>query len=164
MGHAGTLIGGTASATLGSGRYGGRSGKNVNAFLDANPMIDMNTTPLIDVLLVLIVMLVITIPPQTHKVGFDLPGKTVAIPDPDPVRNVLTIERDGVTRWNGQAVADAALRIVLARSASMQPQPELHFRPAEDARYERVDQVLAMAKKAQVTRMGFVGNDRYVNW
>jgi len=77
------------------------------------------------------------------------------------VRNVLTISADGITRWNGTAADDGSLMATLRASVAMRPQPELHLRPDALARYERVDQVLAMTKRAEVTRMGFVGNDNY---
>lgn len=122
---------------------------------------EMNMTPLIDVLLVLIVMLIMTIPVATHKVGIDLPNgpPTTRL---DPVRNDLHIDRSGRTSWNGRQVDDRALAYLLGEAARLEPAPEVHFRPDADARYERVDEVLAMAKKAQVTKLGFVGNSAFV--
>lgn len=124
---------------------------------------EMNTTPLIDVLLVLIVMLIMTIPVATHKVGIDLPnGPPPTTTRLDPVRNDLHIDRSGRTSWNGRQVDDRALAYLLGEAARLEPAPEVHFRPDADARYERVDEVLAMAKKAQVTKLGFVGNSAFV--
>ena len=111
-------------------------------------------------MLVLIIMLIITIPPQTHRVGLDLPGQPVVAPI-NPVRNVLAIDRGGAASWNGMVVSDESLRATLTELGQMQGPPELHFRPDSEARYERVDQVLAMTKRAQVTKLGFVGNERY---
>ena len=130
---------------------------------EPQPMIELNMTPLIDVLLVLIIMFIITIPIQNNAVKIDLPGKPVVL-SPDPVRNLLTIAPDGVARWNGAAADDATLMATLRASVAMRPQPELHLRPDAMARYERVDEVLAMTKRAEITRMGFVGNEAYMNF
>ena len=124
------------------------------------PMMEMNTTPLIDVMLVLLVMLIITIPPQSHAVKLDLQtGPVVA--RPDPVKNLLVVTAAGATMWNDATVTNAELRALLSASATMDPAPELHFRPEAGARYAKVDEVLAMSKQAGVTRMGFVGNHEY---
>ncbi len=126
---------------------------------ETQPMIELNMTPLIDVLLVLIIMFIITIPIQTDAVKLDLPqGRPLPS---DGQRNLLTIATDGTARWNGAAADDAALMATLRASQSMIPQPELHIRPDPMARYERVDEVLAMTKRAKIKRMGFVGNDAY---
>jgi len=124
------------------------------------PMIEMNTTPLIDVMLVLLVMLIITIPPQSHAVKVDLPVGPPVV-DVDRVKNRLVVTAAGATLWNGAPVSARELRSVLGASARMDPAPELHFQPDASARYARVDEVLAMSKQAGVTRMGFVGNDAY---
>ena len=129
---------------------------------EPQPMIELNMTPLIDVLLVLIIMFIITIPLQSHAVKIDLPGKPPPVVlKPDPVRNLLTIAPDGVARWNGTAADDATLMATLRATVTMRPQPELHLRPDAQARYERVDEVLAMTKRAEIRRMGFVGNEAY---
>ena len=133
----------------------------VLAIREPQPMLEMNMTPLIDVLLVLIIMFIITVPIQTNAVKIDLPGKPVTGLPPDPVRNLLTISPDGVARWNGTAADDATLMATLRASVAMRPQPELHLGPDGQARYERVDEVLAMTKRAEITRMGFVGNEAY---
>ena len=120
---------------------------------------DVNMTPLIDVLLVLIVMLIITAPVSTHAVKMNLPtniGLSV-----NPVRNVLAIEASGALSWNGERTDRAGLRASLDRSAAMAVAPELHLRPDPTSRYERVDEVLAMTKRAKIMRMGFVGNEAY---
>ena len=127
------------------------------------PMGEMNTTPLIDVLLVLLVMFIITIPLQSHAVKLDLPGAPDELPQND-IRNVLEIDRHGLVRWNGVAANDVALEQALYASAQAKPQAELQFVPDSEARYARVDAVLAMAKRAEVTRMGFVGNERYASF
>ena len=129
------------------------------ALREPQPMIEMNMTPLVDVLLVLIIMFIITIPIQSHAVKLDLPQGT-PLPT-DSQHNLLTIAPDGVARWNGVAADDSTLMATLRASEAMMPQPELHLRPDAEARYERVDEVLAMTKRAAITRMGFVGNEAY---
>lgn len=127
------------------------------------PMMEMNTTPLIDVMLVMIIMLIITIPPQTHRIAIDLPGEPV-VQIVNPVRNVLAIEPGGAALWNGTAISDASLQATLVEVGRMDVAPELHFRPDSEARYERVDEVLAMTKRADVRKIGFVGNDAYMKF
>ncbi|MEO6248564.1 MAG: biopolymer transporter ExbD [Sphingomicrobium sp.] len=128
----------------------------------AEPMMDINTTPLIDVLLVLIIMLIITIPPQTHAVKLDLPQNTNSPPPPvEPTKNKLVITQAGAVLWNGTPVTLTQLRTYLDVSQQMNPVPELHLQPEPDARYELVDEVLAVTKRAHVSKMGFVGNEAY---
>ena len=129
------------------------------AAVEPAPMMEMNTTPLIDVMLVLLVMMIITIPPQSHAVKIDLPRSDVPIAH--PVKNVLVVTTSGATQWNGAAVTNAQLNGLLVASTRLDPSPELHFRPEAGALYARVDEVLAMSKQAGVTRMGFVGNEAY---
>jgi biopolymer transport protein ExbD len=120
---------------------------------------EINTTPLIDVMLVLLIMFIITIPLQSHSVEVDLPKAAPGIVN--PLRNTLVISASGALMWNGEAVSDDRLRSTLAASQATLPIPELHLKPEAQARYERVDEVLAMTKQAHVARMGFVGNDAY---
>ena len=135
------------------------------ALRESQPMIELNMTPLIDVLLVLIIMFIITIPIQTNAVKIDLPGKPPPVVlTPNPVRNLLTITPDGIARWNGVAADDVTLMATLRASKQMRPQPELHLKPDGQARYERVDEVLAMTKRAEIMRMGFVGNEAYAQF
>ena len=132
---------------------------------EAEPMMEINTTPLIDVLLVLIIMLIITIPPQTHAVKLDLPQNTNAPPPPvEPTKNKLVITQAGQVLWNGTPVTLTQLRTYLDVSQQMNPVPELHLQPEPNARYELVDEVLAVTKRAKVTKMGFVGNEAYANY
>jgi len=136
----------------------------VLALREPQPMLEMNMTPLIDVLLVLIIMFIITVPIQTNAVRIDLPQKSVTPLKSNAVRNLLTIAPDGIARWNGMAADDATLIATLRASRRMRPQPELHLKPDGQARYERVDEVLAMTKRADITRMGFVGNEAYARF
>ena len=130
------------------------------------PMVDMNVTPLIDVMLVLLIMFIITIPIQTHAVKLDLPVDQPNTPPPpiDPVKNKVVITAGGQILWNGTPVQPEQLRQYLELSQQIQPIPELHLQPEPEARYELVDQVLAITKKAHVEKMGFVGNEAYMKF
>ncbi len=130
------------------------------------PMMDINTTPLIDVMLVLLIMFIITIPIQTHAVMLDLPQPSPNDQPPpvDPVRNKIVVEPNGTIQWNGAPVNEIQLRQYLDLTTTMTPVPELHLQPHPEARYEVVDQVLAITKRANITAMGFVGNEAYANF
>jgi biopolymer transport protein ExbD len=128
------------------------------------PMIDMNVTPLIDVMLVLLIMLIITIPPQTHAVKLDLPQNNSTPPPPIlPLKNTVGITAQGQITWNGTPINQQQLRTYLEATQQLNPVPELHLQPDATARYELVDEVLAITKKAHVQKMGFVGNEYYQN-
>jgi biopolymer transport protein ExbD len=128
------------------------------------PMMDINTTPLIDVMLVLLIMFIITIPPQSHAVKLDLPQNQQNQPPPpiDPIKNKVVITSGGAVLWNGAPVNLTQLRQYLDVTQQMDPIPELHLQPEPDARYELVDEVLAVTKQAKVSKMGFVGNEAYM--
>jgi biopolymer transport protein ExbD len=132
---------------------------------EGEPMMDINTTPLIDVMLVLLIMLIVTIPPQTHAVKLDLPVNQVNQPPPpiDPVKNVVSVNAQDQVLWNGAPVTMQQLRQYLDTTQQMNPIPELHLQPDASARYEIVDEVLAVTKRAHVQKMGFVGNEYYTN-
>jgi len=133
---------------------------------EGEPMMDINTTPLIDVMLVLLIMFIITIPVQTHAVKLDLPTDQPNQPKPpiDPVKNKVTIDPAGTIYWNATPINLITLRQYLDLTKTMDPEPELHLQPDPQARYEVVDEVLAVTKKAEVTKMGFVGNEAYGNF
>ena len=128
------------------------------------PMMEINTTPLIDVMLVLIIMLIVTIPPQTHAVKLDLPQNDGRQDQPliDPIKNKIVIAQSGEVFWNGDPVNLDELRLYLDRTQQIDPIPELHLQPEPEARYELVDEVLVVTKRAQVQKMGFVGNEAYM--
>jgi len=130
---------------------------------EPRPLIEMNTTPLIDVMLVLLVMFIITIPAQTHSVKLDLPQGAPPV-QVNRASNELAITAGNQLVWNGQSISEQVLAEELVATARMTRQPELHLRPDANARYELVDKVLATAKRAGVTRLGFVGNERYQNF
>ena len=129
---------------------------------EATPMVEMNTTPLIDVMLVLLIMFIITVPSQTHQVEVALPQ--VAPPPPDwvrPLRNDLTLSANGKLSWNQHAIGDGQLVGLLASVAASPKPPEVHFRPDPAARFERVDEVLAIAARSGASTFGFAGNEQY---
>jgi biopolymer transport protein ExbD len=133
------------------------------ASAEGEPMMDINTTPLIDVMLVLLIMFIITIPVQTHAVKLDLPvdQPNNQPPPVDPVKNKIVITPEGAVLWNGTPIDMVRLRQYLDLTQTMNPVPELHLQPDPNARYEVVDEVLAVTKRANVTKMGFVGNEAY---
>ena len=133
---------------------------------EGEPMMDINTTPLIDVMLVLLIMFIITIPLQTHAVKLDLPQdqQTNEPPPIDPVKNKIVVTPTGQVMWNGEQVDLVRLRQYLDLTQTMNPIPELHLQPDPEARYELVDEVLAVTKRARVEKMGFVGNEAYANF
>lgn len=128
------------------------------------PIGTLNTTPLIDVMLVLLVMFIITIPLQTHAVKIALPP-----PGPSPLRpradfNTLTVDPAGQIGWNGAPVDLITLRRYLDTTRVMVPEPELHIAADPFARYARVDEMLAVVSRSAVTKVGFVNNERYANF
>ena len=128
------------------------------------PMMELNTTPLIDVMLVLLIMFIITIPIQTHAVKVDLPQNSPQNATPiEPEKNKLYIDAEGRVYWNSVQIDDVTLRQYLDASLQRDPEPELHFQPDPQARYDVVDRVLAIVKRANVTKLGFVGNEQYRN-
>jgi biopolymer transport protein ExbD len=131
---------------------------------DGEPMMEMNTTPLIDVMLVLLIMLMITVPPVTHAVDIDLPVATNEPPPPDlidPVVNKIVIMDTAEIQWNGTPVTLDQVTNYLAQTKAMSPEPELQFQPAPNAPYDVVDKTLAVVKKSKISKFGFVGNENY---
>ena len=127
-------------------------------------MMDINTTPLIDVMLVLLIMFIITLPIQTHAVKLDLPVNQNNPPPPiQPLKNTVGVTAQNQVTWNGNPITMDQLRTYLEVTQQMNPIPELHLQPDATARYELVDEVLAVTKKAHVQKMGFVGNEYYQN-
>jgi len=131
----------------------------VAAAVETSPIGEINTTPLIDVMLVLLIMFIITIPIQTHSVQIGLPTPTEIIVDRE--RNKVAIDQAGAIFWNGREVSSAELAGLLNRVAALREQPELQVEPHSDARYATVGEVIAAIKQAGVTAMGLVGNERY---
>jgi biopolymer transport protein ExbD len=132
----------------------------------AEVLVDINTTPLIDVMLVLLIMLIITIPIQTHAVKLDMPVNNNAAPPPVPPPVVeIYIDFDGTVTWNGQVVPDEdTLKSRLVYEAvNPEPQPEVHVRPNKLATYRYVAKVLANAQRLGVTKIGIVGSEQYID-
>jgi biopolymer transport protein ExbD len=124
-------------------------------------MMDINTTPLIDVMLVLLIMLIITIPVQLHSVNLDMPQSTT---QQNKKPNVVRIEVDArsLVNWNGKPLADrAALDALLEQAKAQEPQPELHIKAQAKAKYEAVAGVLASAQRHGLTRIGIVGTEQF---
>ncbi len=131
--------------------------------VDDEPMMEMNMTPLIDVLLVLLVMFIITIPVMTHAVKLDMPRATNAPSTVLPVVINLEIDFDGTVLWNGTAVPDFdTLDSYFRREAKNDPQPELHIWPSKRVDYGVVAQVLAGAQRSGLLKIGFVGNEQFM--
>ena len=130
---------------------------------DGAPMIDMNMTPLIDVLLVLLIMFIITIPVATHAVNIDLPqpNPNDAQQDIDPVKNKVVLTQDGEILWNGETINQGQLARNLQLTTEIDPEPELQFEPEALASYSMSAKVLQYIKSSGVTKFGFVGNDKY---
>ena len=126
-------------------------------------MVDINTTPLIDVMLVLLIMLIITIPIQLHSVNLNMPAGNPPPPTAEPVVVTIDIDFDGTVLWNGEALADrTALENKLAQAAAIPDQPEVHIRPNKLVEYKSVATVLASAQRLGVTKLGMVGNEQFV--
>ena len=128
------------------------------------PMMDINMTPLIDILLVLLIMFIITIPVMTHAVKLDMPRPTDAPPDQiQPEIINLEILFDGTIMWNGNEIASVdALEHYFRREAARDPQPEVHIRPNKRANYDVVARVLAAAQRNKMTKIGLIGAEEFM--
>jgi biopolymer transport protein ExbD len=127
-------------------------------------MLDINTTPLIDVMLVLLIMLIITIPAQLHSVNLDMPVSAPPTKKVDPVVIKIEVKADSTVLWNGKAVGSKAdLEARLQEASLLQPQPELHIRSHAKAKYEAVAAVLAGAQRKGLNKLGIVGTEQFVN-
>jgi len=139
---------------------------NVGGGASSEPevMMDINTTPLIDVMLVLLIMLIITIPAQLHSVNLDMPVNTNAPKKFDPVVIKIDVNAQSVVNWNGKPIASRAeLEQKLTEAAAVQPQPELHIRSHAKAKYEAVAGVMASAQRMGLTKLGIVGSEQFMN-
>jgi biopolymer transport protein ExbD len=131
--------------------------------VDPDVMVDINTTPLIDVMLVLLIMLIITIPIQLHSVNLSMPAGNPPPPAKQPAVVTIDIDFDGTVLWNGEPLPDrAALESRLAQAAATPDQPEVHIRPNKLVEYKSVAAVLASAQRLGVTKLGMVGNEQFV--
>lgn len=119
-------------------------------------MNEINMTPLVDVMLVLLIIFIITVPVMKHSVNVDLPRATNQPEDTKPATVQLSITADGKYSWNGEEVSDEQLETRLQAEAAKDPQPDLHIRGDKEVRYERVAQAMAAAQRAGVKKIGFV--------
>ena len=125
-------------------------------------MMDINTTPLIDVMLVLLIMLIITIPVQLHSINLDMPSGTPPPVTKKPTTVRIDIDARNVVRWNDKSLSDRAeLDALLQQASQQQPQPEIHIKPQGKAKYEAVAGVLASAQRNGLTKLGIVGSEQF---
>ena len=125
------------------------------------PISAINTTPIIDVMLVLLIMFIITIPVMTHSVKIDLPGGVPPVAPVEPETHQLALDSASRVTWDGAPVAEADLPARLAAFRAAAPDGILRFQAEAETRYEDFDRVLAEVKRAGIVRLGFVGNDRF---
>lgn len=136
-------------------------GMSVGSGGDGAPMMEMNTTPLIDVMLVLIIMLIVTLPVMTHAVKLDMPQNQPP-PDTPPELITIIIDYDGTILWNGVAVPNlTTLERYFKVEAEKVPQPQVAIRPDSRVKYDFVDQVLASAQRNRIEKMGLIGNEQF---
>ncbi len=130
---------------------------------DPDVVVEMNTTPLIDVMLVLLIMLIITIPIQTHAVKLDLPAGNPPPPPVPPVVVNIDVDFDGTISWNGQPLAnDDDLVSHLRAASATTPQPEIHLKPNKLATYAVVAHVMADSQRLGLKSLGLVGAEQFV--
>ena len=131
---------------------------------DDDMMIDINTTPLIDVMLVLLIMFIITIPIQTHAVKMNMPIGPASTPPVPPEIIRIDVDFDGQIGWNGEVVAGRGDLERRLYAVAVQPdQPEVHLRPNKLVEYETVAMILASAQRLGVTKIGLVGNEQFLD-
>ncbi|HEY3077148.1 MAG TPA: biopolymer transporter ExbD [Burkholderiales bacterium] len=130
---------------------------------DPEVMIDINTTPLIDVMLVLIIMLIITIPIQTHAVKLNMPVGKPPPPITPPQVVTIDVDFDGTLIWNGETLSGRPeLEARMRGAAAMQEQPEIHLRPNKLVRYRNVAMVMASAQRLGLTKIGVIGHEQFI--
>ena len=129
---------------------------------DGQPMMEMNTTPLIDVMLVLLIMLIFTLPVATHSIDIDLPTPSnQPTPNVDPIKNKIVLTPQDQILWNGTPITDNHLVANLQQTLAFAVEPELQYEPESEASYDLAAKVLNIIKASGVTKFGFVGNEKY---
>lgn len=138
---------------------------NVGSGGSADPevMVDINTTPLIDVMLVLLIMLIITIPIQTHAVKLNMPVGNPPPPPEPPVVVTIDVDFDGTVLWNGEAVDLPTLDAKFRNASALPIQPEIHLRPNKLVTYNHVAHVMAAAQRLGVTKIGLIGAEQFLD-
>jgi biopolymer transport protein ExbD len=127
-----------------------------NDFDDDKDMSDINMTPLVDVMLVLLIIFIIAVPVITHTVKVDLPRADNTLNDIKPETINLTVSADGSIHWNEEAIAEDDLQARLTAEATKQPQPEIHIRGDRKVEYEHVMRVMANVQRSGILKLGFV--------
>jgi biopolymer transport protein ExbD len=125
-------------------------------------LMDINTTPLIDVMLVLLVMLIITIPIQLHAVNLDMPVGSPPTSDIKPPKIQIDIDEASVVYWQGEAVTAAQLEANMDEIGQQTSQPEVHIRPNKDSQYAVFANVLSTSKRKGLTKMAVIGSEQFV--
>ena len=129
---------------------------------DGSPMMEMNTTPLIDVMLVLLIMLIFTLPVATHSIDIDMPTPSnQPTPNVDPIKNKIVLTPQDQILWNGTPITDNQLVANLQQTLAFAVEPELQYEPESEASYDLAAKVLNIIKASGVTKFGFVGNEKY---
>jgi biopolymer transport protein ExbD len=137
----------------------------VGSQAEDEPMMDINTTPLIDVMLVLLVMLIITIPIQTHAVKLNMPTGAPPTQHKDPVVVTIDVDFDGTVYWNGVVVPDHGTlegKLQQVAAKPIEDQEEIHLKPNKLVTYDHVAAVMASAQRLGVTKIGLVGNEQFI--
>ena len=129
---------------------------------DDEVMMEINTTPLIDVMLVLLVMLIITIPIQLHAVNLELPVGKPPQSDQQPLKVQIDIDGSNVVYWQGVAATSAELEANLKSASLLGVQPEIHIRPNKDSKYELFAHLMATTKRMGLTKVAVIGNEQFV--
>ena len=130
---------------------------------DPEVMVDINTTPLIDVMLVLLIMLIITIPIQMHSVNLNMPTGKAPPPTTPPEVVRIDVDFDGTILWNGEALAGRPELEARMRGAAAQlDQPEIHLRPNKLVKYRNVAMVMASAQRLGLTKVGIIGHEQFI--
>jgi biopolymer transport protein ExbD len=130
---------------------------------DPEPMMEMNMTPLIDVMLVLIIMMIITIPKANHSVNLNMPTGNPPPPLTPPVVITIDVDFDGTILWDGQVVDRATMENKFKAVAAIPDQPEVHLRPNKLVHYKSVAGVMASAQRLGVKKIGMVGNEQFLD-